>query len=77
MYPPQFGTSEHYILCIGMLLNQLCNVFMCLQAVNMDVSLPEDLQMQLETLQAECKQMADSLLQEQTRNKYLQNEVRC
>ncbi|XP_023727359.1 thyroid receptor-interacting protein 11 isoform X4 [Cryptotermes secundus] len=45
------------------------------KAVNVDVSLPEDLRMQLETLQAECKRMADSLLQEQTRNKYLQNEV--
>jgi hypothetical protein len=43
----------------------------------MDVSLPEDFQMQLETLQTECTQMADNLLQEQTRNKYLQNEVRC
>jgi hypothetical protein len=60
-----------------MLLNQLCNVFVCLQAMNVDASLPEDLQMQLETLQAECKRLADSLMQEQTRNKYLQNEVRC
>jgi hypothetical protein len=45
--------------------------------VDVDVSVPEDLQVQLETLQAEYRQMADSLLQEQTRNKYLQNEVWC
>jgi hypothetical protein len=43
--------------------------------VNVDVPVREGLQEQLETLQAEYKQMADSLLQEQTRNKYLQNEV--
>jgi hypothetical protein len=43
--------------------------------VDVDVSVPEGLQMQLKTLQADYKQMADSLLQEQTRNKYLQNEV--
>jgi hypothetical protein len=43
--------------------------------VNVDVPVREVLQMQLEALQAEYKQMADSLLQEQTRNKYLQNEV--
>jgi len=45
------------------------------KTVNVDVPVREGLQEQLETLQAEYKQMADSLLQEQTRNKYLQNEV--
>ncbi|XP_069698547.1 thyroid receptor-interacting protein 11 isoform X2 [Periplaneta americana] len=40
-----------------------------------ELTLPEDLRVQLETLQSECSRMADSLLQEQTRNKYLQNEV--
>ncbi|KDR16339.1 Thyroid receptor-interacting protein 11 [Zootermopsis nevadensis] len=42
---------------------------------NVLVSLSEDIQAQLETLQAECKRVTDSLLQEQIRNKYLQNEV--